>query len=108
MPAQDAADRMMHQAHEAFDRGDTVLHLQFEVSGLGGAQSSWGSSENLIGSDDHVGYFLTHVEQIGWRLEHTGYTFVQTGASTSQKMWGTGEGVVTRGVVVGYFTFRRA
>jgi len=34
--------------------------------------------------------------------------FVETGASSSQRILGTGDGVVNRGAVRGFFLFRRA
>jgi len=58
-------------------------------------------------SYDSVGYFLSDVERVGWRLEQTGYTFVESGATTSARMLSTGTGVVNHGAVSGYFTFRR-
>jgi len=107
MPTTEEAERLMQLSREAFDRGDVVLHLQAEVSRLTGQASSWGSAENDFVSDDHVGYFLSEVERIGWRLEHTGYTFVESGATTSARMLSSGTGVVNHGHVAGYFAFRR-
>ncbi|MWB99993.1 hypothetical protein [Agromyces seonyuensis] len=108
MPAQPEAERLLAHARAAHERGDALLHLQVDVAHLGGAGSSWGSSENHIVPDESTGYFLSHVESIGWRLEHAGWTFVETGANTSARVWGTGEGVVNRGPVTGFFVFRRA
>ncbi|MBT2473068.1 hypothetical protein J7E68_00330 [Microbacterium sp. ISL-103] len=107
MPTSEEATRLLQLSRDAYDRGDVVLHLPTEVSRLTGQPSSWGSSENDFVSDDHVGYFLSEVERIGWRLEHTGYTFVESGATTSARMLSSGTGVVNHGHVAGYFTFRR-
>ncbi|GAB3598038.1 hypothetical protein [Microbacterium tumbae] len=108
MPTADEAARQLRLAQEAHARGDVLLHLQLDVSLLTGAASSWGSAGNSLTTDDSVGYFLGEVEKAGWRLEHTGYTFVESGATTSARIFGTGEGVVNHGAVSGYFTFRRA
>ncbi|WP_243228867.1 hypothetical protein [Microbacterium sp. CIAB417] len=108
MPTADIAARHLQHARDALARGDVLLHLQLDVSLLTGESSSWGSAGNVMSTDETVGYFLSEVERIGWRLEHTGYTFVESGATTSQRIFGTGEGVVNHGAVAGYFTFRRA
>ena len=108
MPAQSAADAALSTARAAFDRGDTLLQLQIESGRLAGASSSWGSSENLAVSDPDVGWLLGHVEAIGWRLEQTGYVFVETGSSSSARILSTGEGTVNRGEIIGYYVFRRA
>ncbi|WP_372966966.1 hypothetical protein [Microbacterium sp.] len=103
----DEAARLLQLARDAHRRGDVLLHLQLEVSRLTGEASSWGSADNAFVSDDSVGYFLSDVERVGWRLEQTGYTFVESGATTSARMLSTGTGVVNHGAVSGYFTFRR-
>ncbi|MEU1971141.1 hypothetical protein ABZ477_05785 [Microbacterium sp. NPDC019599] len=108
MPTQEALDHLLGLARAAADRGDRVLHLQVEVATLAGQQSSWGSSGAGVVQDDTIGHFLSYVESLGWTLEHTGYSFVETGSSTSGKVFGTGEGRVNQGLVVGFFTFRRA
>lgn len=108
MPTAEEATRLLHLAQGTYARGDALLHLQLDLSLLSGEASSWGSAGNSLTSDDSVGYFLGEIEKVGWRLEHTGYAFVESGATTSQRIFGTGEGVVNHGAVVGYFTFRRA
>ncbi|WP_311259826.1 hypothetical protein [Microbacterium sp. WCS2018Hpa-9] len=103
----DEAARLLALSQDAHTRGDVLLHLQVEISRLTGDASSWGSADNQFTSNESVGYFLGEVEGVGWRLEHTGYTFVESGATTSARMLSTGTGVVNHGAVVGYFTFRR-
>lgn len=107
MTTEEAA-RLLQLSRDAYDRGDALLHLQIEVSRLTGEASSWGSAQNGVMGDDSIGYFLSEVERLGWRLEHTGYTFIESGATTSARGFGTGTGVVNRGAVEGYFTFRHA
>ena len=106
MPHPDEATRLIQLAHDARQRGDALLHLQFDIAQLAGEASTWGSAQNRMLRDDHVGYFLSQVEHAGWRLEHTGYAFVQSGATTSARILGTGEGVVNHGGVEAFFTFR--
>lgn len=107
MPTAEEAARILQTAHEAHARGDLLLHVQLAAAHLTGQASSWGSADNGMQRDEHIGYFLSEVERIGWRLEHTGYTFVESGATTSARMLSTGTGVVNHGHVAGYFTFRR-
>lgn len=107
MPHPDEATRLTQLAHDAHSRGDALLHLQLDIAQLTGEASTWGSATNRMLRDDHLGYFLGEIEKIGWRLEHTGYAFVESGATTSARFLGTGEGVVNHGGVEGYFTFRR-
>ena len=106
MPSPDEASRLLQLAIDARRRGDALLHLQIDIAHLTGQASSWGSAENRMQRDDHVGYFLSEVEKHGWRLEHTGYAFVESGATTSSRIFGTGEGVVNHGGIEAFFTFR--
>lgn len=108
MLTSDEAERLLGAAREAHTRGDPLLHLHVEVSRLIGAPSSWGSAANDYLQNESIGYFLGQVERVGWRLEHTGYAFVESGATTSERVLSTGAGVVNHGAVSGYFTFRRA
>ncbi len=107
MPTAEEATRKLALAQDAHARGDLLLHVNLDVSLLTGESSSWGSAGNALTTDESVGYFLTEVEKIGWRLEHTGYAFVHSGSTTSARIFSTGEGVVNHGAVAGYYTFRR-
>ena len=107
MPTSEYAAHLLELARTGRERGDLLLHIQVEISRLTGEASSWGSADNAFASDESIGYFLSEVERVGWRLEHTGYAFVESGATTSSRIFGTGEGVVNHGFTSGYFTFRR-
>lgn len=106
MPHPDEATRLLQLARDARARGDSLLHLQIDIAQLTGEASTWGSAQNRMLRDDHVGYFLSEVEKLGWQLAHTGYAFVESGATTSARIFGTGEGVVNHGGVEAFFTFR--
>ncbi|MEW1962990.1 hypothetical protein AB0269_11085 [Microbacterium sp. NPDC077644] len=107
MPTADEASRLLGLAHHTYERGDDLLQIAVDVSLLTGEKSSFGSAGNTATHDESIGYFLGEVEKIGWRLESSAFTFVESGATTSARMWGTGEGVVNHGAVVGYYVFRR-
>lgn len=108
VPTQNAIDAALETARTAYSRGDGLLQLQLVAGALSGDESAWGSSDNAIIGDGGVGWVLDRVEQVGWRLEQTGFAFVQTGASSSARLFATGEGTVNRGEIVGYYVFRRS
>ncbi len=68
-------------------------------SGLG---SSTGRVRHSGGRPDLLG----QIEEKGWKLEHVGYVFIETGATTTNRMLSTGQGMVTRGNVTGIYLFR--
>ncbi|WP_353115018.1 hypothetical protein [Microbacterium sp.] len=107
MPTEEEAARLLQIARESRMRGDLMLHLQLRIARLSGEASSWGSADNSVTRDDGVGVLLGEVERIGWRLEHTGYVFIEGGSTSSARMFSTGTGVVNHGAVEGCFTFRR-
>ncbi len=108
MPTADEAERLLQLARQSLERGDTVHHLQVEVGQLTGGESSWGSSHNALTPDETLSFFISRVEEVGWRLAHADHVFVETGASSSQRMLSSGDGTVNRGAVRGFFLFRRA
>lgn len=50
---------------------------------------------------------LQSVEAEGWRLEHVGYVFQETGSVSRDKMLSTGQTASVTGMVVGIYLFRR-
>jgi hypothetical protein len=107
MPTQDVIDRVIASARSPAERGDQLLHVQLEITALAEGESSWGASSAGMNTDSTIGQFISYVEKLGWMLQHVGYTFVETGSSTSARMFSTGEGRVNQGVVLGFFTYRR-
>ncbi len=95
------------QADVAKQRGDAFFQFEMDIASVGGyAQaSSFGSSSSAIkkrGRPDMLG----QIEEIGWRLEHVGYVYIETGSTSSNRMLSTGQGVSNRGVVRGIYLFR--
>lgn len=97
------------QAEAAHRRGDGFFQIELEISKIGGlgTYSAFGSSGNAVKHTGGRPDLLGQIEDVGWRLEHVGYVFVETGATTSNRFGGTGQGVVTRGQVMGVYLFRR-
>ena len=71
------AGRHATRAEEAWTHGDAYYQV---VLSLGAAEARWGdhvSSKDL--QPDPVGPILTVIQDIGWKLEHTGYVSNATG-----------------------------
>jgi hypothetical protein len=101
------------RAEAALARGDRFFQIQLPVSTLSGDRSWFGSSDNSVQSavadrTDGKPDVLTQIEDVGWNLEHAGYVFVETGATSSTRMFSSGEGTVTEGSVQGIYLFRAA
>ena len=94
------------QAVGAKERGDRFFEVQLDAAQLKGPASAFGSSENTVHRSARAPDVLGQIEEIGWRLEHVSHAFIETGATTTNRVLGTGQGMVTRGVVTGFYLFR--
>lgn len=106
--AEASATSPVGRATAAFARGDRFFQVELEVSALTGYASSFGSSANQITPREGTADVLGGIEAVGWHLEHAGFVFIETGATSTARMFATGEGTVTEGVVTGVYVFRRA
>jgi hypothetical protein len=94
------------QARAAFRRGDAFFEVAIEVNRPSGRSSARGSSSNSSqrsGRPDVLG----QVEDEGFRLEHVGYVFIETGPTSTDPVLNSAQGTVTRGFVQGIYLFRR-
>lgn len=94
------------RAEAAMQNGDRFFQLSIAVSELSGTASSFGSSANEFRSSGGAPDVLGQIEDLGWRLEHVGYVFIETGSTSTNRLLSTGEGTVTRGQVQGVYLFR--
>jgi hypothetical protein len=99
------------RAEAALARGDRFFQIHLPVSSLSGDRSWFGSTNNVIesagsGRRDGKPDVLTQIEDVGWHLEHVGYVFIETGATSSSRVFTTGQGTVTEGAVHGIYLFR--
>lgn len=94
------------QAARATREGLPFLELQLEISELAGEAGMGAASANERQSTDHV-QILGQVEAMGWRLEHAGYVFVETGLISTDKVLVSGQATAVRGKTVGIYLFRR-
>ena len=95
------------RARAASRRGDRFFQAEIPVSELTGYASIFGSSDNEITPRGDQSDLLGRIEDEGWRLEHTGFVFVETGSTSTGRVLMSGEGTVTRGLVTGVYLFRR-
>jgi hypothetical protein len=87
--------------------GATFLELQLEVNRISGDAGMGSATGREQRSTDHV-TVLSQVEALGWRLEHVGYVFVETGQISTDKFLVTGQATAVNGKTVGIYLFRRA
>jgi len=99
------------RATTAFEGGAGFFHIQLEMSEIGrsgfdafGYSGSLGVERRRGGHTD----VLAQIEEVGWRLEHVGYVFQETGQQSRDKLLSSGQQVATYGKTVGHFLFRRA
>ena len=88
------------------------FHVELEMSEVGrsnldllGGYSGAPGVERKRGGHGGV---LAQIEDVGWRLEHVGYVYVETGQVSRDKLLSSGQQVATLGKTVGHFLFRRA
>ncbi len=96
------------RAEVARQRGDAFFQLELDISKLGGPASSFGSSSAQLKRSGGHPDLLGQIEEAGWRLEHVGYIFVETGSTSTNRVLSTGQGTVTKGIVQGIYLFRAA
>lgn len=99
------AEVILAAGREAKSRGDKLFHAQVEISELR-PDIPFPAGHIANGS---VGYLLGDIEALGWRLEHTGYAYVEVGTNASTGALRIGSASMSSaayGMVYGYFTFR--
>lgn len=103
--AEDHARSPLGMAEAAKERGDLFYQLEIEINSISGA-SGFGSSTARIRRSGGRPDVLGQIEELGWRLEHVGYVFIETGATSTNRAFGTGQGTVTKGFTQGIYLFR--
>jgi hypothetical protein len=107
---QDAAEfaaSPVGRATEAFKANAGFFQIELEVSQLTGPTSFFGSSSNSVEHTGAATDVLGQIEEVGWHLEHVGFVFIETGATSTNRVFLSGEGTVTEGTVTGIYLFRR-
>jgi Protein of unknown function (DUF2510) len=92
-------------ATAAKNRGERFFQFELELGHIDG-NSRWGSSDSTIRWTPQASV-IGQIEQCGWRLEHVGYVYVNTGSLSTNRVLRTGEGTAERGKVAAIYLFRR-
>jgi hypothetical protein len=96
------------QARAARYHGQRLFELMLPVSEtqrtmLGTLSGDPGLTRTATGSQREL---LEAIEDEGWRLEHAGYVFQQTGSISRDKLMSTGQTAAVTGMIVGIYLFR--
>lgn len=89
------------QATAAYRNGDELFQLEVTLSDVKYSRWSIRNKSNVEPSQPW-GPLLSAVEAVGWRLEHTGFVFIETGFRTVHDY------SAVSGEVMGVYVFRRA
>jgi hypothetical protein len=92
------------QALTAKEAGQTFFEVQLELGKHTGS-ASFGTAEGRRTTSSSAAT-LGEIEKLGWRLEHTGYYFMITSESSSDRMFATGEATAVNGITIGVYLFR--
>ena len=84
-------------ARAARQRGDRFFQLQMVITSFVGATPTLGPEATDV---------LSAIEDEGWHLEHAGYVYVETGATSDPRLVLTGSQSRTSGYVQGVYLFR--
>lgn len=96
------------QAQIAKQNGARFFEIEIPHSTVGGyANAMWGSgTTHRMTPHGGAPDLLGQIEQLGWRLEHASWVFVQTGQSSRDKIMSSGQSTAVTGEVVGVYLFR--
>jgi hypothetical protein len=100
------------QATSAREAGAQFFQIDLDLTAM--ERSVWASADAKSGynvKERRVGNHadaLGQIEAVGWRLEHAGFVFIQTGQVSRDKMLSSGQEVGVQGRVSGIYLFRRA
>lgn len=105
--AREHAASPLGRAEAAHAAGHGFFEIQLDVGQTQGVATFGEARADERRTDAHLGV-LGAIEQVGWRLEHVGYVFVQTGQESTDKFVTTGQRIAVTGKTVGIYLFRRA
>lgn len=106
------------QAETALQNGQTFFQFTAPVSKVSGKATDAGLALLALGAPSFPSASTTtrrfdstdvlgQIEELGWRLEHVGYVFVETGEISRGKVLSSGDVSRTDGYVEGIYLFRR-
>lgn len=95
------------RARAAFENGDQFFQAQLVVNEVTVIFPSMTTVDNRMNETEGLARLLGDIESIGWRLEHSGYTFMEK-ASIKGVVHGGRGATWAAGQTIGIFLFRRA
>ena len=95
------------QAETAYQAAQAFFQLTVNISEVQGKASDWNYSQSTQTRRFNSSDLLGQIEEMGWRLEHVGYVFVETGEIARAKVMSSGSVTRTQGYVEGIYLFRR-
>jgi hypothetical protein len=95
------------RAETAHQEGRAFFQLTGPISEVEGRASDWILSQSTETRRFVHTDLLGQIEEVGWRLEHVGYVFVETGEVARSKVTSRGSVSRTQGYVEGIYLFRR-
>lgn len=93
------------QAVAAKHYGQGFFQFEMPINQVWGNSAYGSAGGNIHGSGGRPD-LLSQIEAIGWKLEHVGYVYVQTGSASTNHFLTTGQGSVTYGTTMGIYLFR--
>jgi len=102
-------DNPVVRAQAAKGRGDRFFETTMPVSQISGG-ARWGTTRTQTETGDYYKQpdALGAIESVGWKLEHVGYVFLETGTISTRRVLLTGEKTATTGVLTGIYLFRNS
>lgn len=94
------------QAAQAKERGDRFFEIQLFVATSARTSLGMNTPVHATTTTQSSAHHLAAIEDVGWRLEHVGYTFMETSEEVTVKNLRVGENVGVSGVIVGVYLFR--
>lgn len=110
--ADEAIQAYVSQAQIALLRGQRFFQLTMPVEHVDRSPTAQmthemhASSVQVTALDDAVGRVLTAVEDVGWELISSGYTFRPHAAVSRDKLLASGQQIAVIGQTVGIYLFR--
>jgi hypothetical protein len=95
------------RAETAHQEGRAFFHLTVPISEVEGRELEWTLSQSAETRRFAPTDILGQIEEVGWRLEHVGYVFVETGEVARSKVRPSGSVSRAQGYVEGIYLFRR-
>ena len=93
------------QAKAAREAGDRTFQILLTLSETTGRTEAMSRAYATTATTEH-GTSIDLIEAEGWKLEHAGYVYRQTGSVSRDKFFSSGHQEAVHGEIVGVYIFR--